>query len=83
MTNRVVLRGLAAAASTMMLLPALTGCGQKGPLYLPERTETVIRPAPASQTQPSPGAADPATPRSEDEKTRKPEAPAAPTNAPR
>ncbi|MGH8221202.1 MAG: LPS translocon maturation chaperone LptM [Steroidobacteraceae bacterium] len=41
----LVLRGVLAAACTFLI----AGCGQKGPLYLPQRTGTVVtRPAPAA-----------------------------------
>ena len=38
--------GLAAAAGAATL--ALSGCGQKGPLYLPEKGAAVVRPSPAT-----------------------------------
>ena len=54
---------------------ALGGCGLKGPLYLPEKTEVKIRPAPASAppAQPAESAApaSPATP----EQPQTPESP--------
>jgi predicted small lipoprotein YifL len=37
------------------------GCGQKGPLYLPDRNAPVVT-APATQPQPSPGESAPAAP---------------------
>lgn len=51
-------RGAALATATALLL---AGCGQTGPLYLPERGEVVTRPAPAATPAPTPaGAAAPA-----------------------
>ena len=38
-------RGAALATATALLL---AGCGQTGPLYLPDRGEVVTRPAPAT-----------------------------------
>jgi predicted small lipoprotein YifL len=37
------------------------GCGQKGPLYLPDRKAPVVT-APATQPQPAPGESVPASP---------------------
>jgi predicted small lipoprotein YifL len=58
-----------ALVSLLLCAASLGACGQKGPLYLPEKTETVIRPAqggaapPADQERTSPSstgtAADP------------------------
>lgn len=53
MRRAVCLSALAAA-----LLAA--GCGQKGPLYLPDRNAPVVT-APATQPQPSPGESAPKT----------------------
>ena len=53
---------------TILLLLAAAGCGQKGPLYLPDKTRTPVpagggaTPAPAPAAQPAPGAPAPATP---------------------
>ena len=56
--------GLSAAAASAVTLLALGGCGQKGPLYLPEKGAAVVRPppataAPAPQTPTSEPAATP------------------------
>lgn len=48
---------MTALAVTAALL--LAGCGQTGPLYLPERGEVVTRPATPAPSQP-PAAPDPA-----------------------
>ncbi len=53
MRRRVLGVALAAAA-----LPALGGCGQKGPLYLPDRNARVVTSAPAGTA----GQAQPAAP---------------------
>jgi predicted small lipoprotein YifL len=44
-------RGAALATATALLL---AGCGQTGPLYLPDRGEVVTRPAPATTPAPTP-----------------------------
>jgi predicted small lipoprotein YifL len=59
----------------------LTGCGQKGPLYLPdEATQVVTRPTqtPAETTPPEKGDAPPAEPGPVDEKEKDPVVPAPP-----
>jgi len=66
MRTAPALLGLAVAA-------ALSGCGQKGPLYLPDhKPQAVTAPPPAAA--PAPAATAPATP---------PEAPAAPGTPPK
>jgi len=52
--------GLLAAGAVALL--ALGGCGQKGPLYLPEKGAAVVRPPPAAPAVP---AAAPETPTAE------------------
>ena len=52
-------RALCLSALGAALLAA--GCGQKGPLYLPDRNAPVVT-APATQPQPSPGESAPASP---------------------
>ena len=44
-------RGAMLATATALLL---AGCGQTGPLYLPDRGEVVTRPAPATTPAPTP-----------------------------
>jgi len=42
-------------ATSMLLLLVLAGCGQKGPLYLPDQAQEVVtRPAPASTPSSAP-----------------------------
>jgi predicted small lipoprotein YifL len=41
---------------------ALAGCGQKGPLYLPDKNARVITTTPAPQPQSAPEQAPPTTP---------------------
>jgi predicted small lipoprotein YifL len=50
--RRLLPVALAAAA-----LPALGGCGQKGPLYLPDRNARVVTSAPAGTASQAPPAA--------------------------
>lgn len=65
MLTGLVLAGLAAS-----------GCGLKGPLYLPEKSDVTIRPAPASTAPEAPAEAAPATePQPEPEPAQKPEVP--------
>jgi len=40
---------------------AATGCGLKGPLYLPEKSDVTIRPAPAATAPEAPAEPAPAT----------------------
>ena len=49
------------ATGLCVLAVALGGCGLKGPLYLPEKSEVKIRPAPAdvAPEQPAEGTAAP------------------------
>ena len=42
-----------------MIVLAASGCGLKGPLYLPERSEVTIRPAPAATAPEAPTATTP------------------------
>jgi len=50
-----------AAVTWLAVLTALGGCGLKGPLYLPEKSqEVVIRPAPGESASGTPG--EPAAP---------------------
>ena len=44
-------RGAALSTATALLL---AGCGQTGPLYLPDRGEVMTRPAPATTPAPPP-----------------------------
>jgi predicted small lipoprotein YifL len=40
-------------SAALLLAAAICGCGQKGPLYLPQKTQAVIAPVPAEL--PAPG----------------------------
>jgi predicted small lipoprotein YifL len=52
-----------AAASLCALAVAASGCGLKGPLYLPEKTgEVVVRPAPAPEAPATPAPPPPQAP---------------------
>ena len=44
----------------VLVLLAASGCGLKGPLYLPEKSDVTIRPAPAATPPASPAATAPA-----------------------
>jgi predicted small lipoprotein YifL len=44
-----------------LIVLAASGCGLKGPLYLPEKSEVTIRPAPAATAPEAPGTATPET----------------------
>jgi predicted small lipoprotein YifL len=46
---------------SLLVAGGLAGCGQKGPLYLPERTGTVVT-RPGASTPAPPGTQQPATP---------------------
>jgi predicted small lipoprotein YifL len=47
----------------VLSLAALTGCGQKGALYLPDKNATVVAPAPAAPAeQPAPQPSAPGQP---------------------
>ena len=52
----------------LLALAALTssGCGQKGPLYLPDKGGKVVTSAPAAAPQVQPAPAPPATPKPKD-----------------
>ena len=60
---------------------AASGCGLKGPLYLPEKSEVTIRPAPAA-TPPATPSATPAEPAAPDKEQSAPEQPAKPEQPP-
>jgi len=67
-----------AAASLCALVVAASGCGLKGPLYLPEKTgEVVVRPAPGTAPP-----ATPAEPPPESTATPVPSPPQAPPTGP-
>ena len=48
-----------ALAGLVAILVAASGCGLKGPLYLPEKSEVTIRPAPATTAPEAPTATKP------------------------
>lgn len=50
MKTSMSLRALLALVSALALVGSLSGCGQKGPLYIPQPA----KPAPDAQTQPVP-----------------------------
>lgn len=50
----------------LLTLAALTACGQKGPLYLPDKGGKVVTSAPAAAPQTQPAPASPATPKPTD-----------------
>jgi predicted small lipoprotein YifL len=54
-----------------MVVLAASGCGLKGPLYLPEKSEVTIRPAPAAT---APEAPTPTTPEAGQESAPEPAA---------
>jgi predicted small lipoprotein YifL len=65
-----MLTGIALAAL------AASGCGLKGPLYLPEKSDVTIRPAPAATAPETPAEPAPATePQPAPEPAQKPEQP--------
>jgi predicted small lipoprotein YifL len=43
-----------------LVLLAATGCGLKGPLFLPEKSDVTIRPAPATEPPEAPAPTEPA-----------------------
>ena len=55
----------------VLVLLAASGCGLKGPLYLPEKSDVTIRPAPAATPPASPA---PTAPANEPEAATEPEA---------
>jgi len=63
---------LRSVGATLALVAALGGCGLKGPLYLPEKSDVTIRQAPAKSPPATPGEQPPATPQAA------PETPASP-----
>jgi len=42
--------------AVLSILALLAGCGQKGPLYMPEAKAPAVKPAPVPQTPPTPPA---------------------------
>lgn len=59
-----------------LVIVAASGCGLKGPLYLPEKSDVTIRPAPAATTPEAPAEPAPtAEPETAPEPAPKPEQP--------
>jgi predicted small lipoprotein YifL len=48
------MRSSSLRAGTLLLLLLAEGCGQKGPLYLPDRTRTAVQPTAPATDQPAP-----------------------------
>jgi predicted small lipoprotein YifL len=73
--------------AALALVAALGGCGLKGPLYLPEKSDVTIRQAPAKSVPATPGEQPPATPQAAPETPaspgeQEPQQPPAPPTAP-
>ena len=59
-----------------LVMLATSGCGLKGPLYLPEKSDVTIRPAPAATAPEAPAEPAPtAEPKPAPEPAQKPEEP--------
>jgi predicted small lipoprotein YifL len=62
--------------AVVLVVLAAAGCGLKGPLYLPEKTDVTIRPAPAATAPEAPAETTPAAePEAAPEPADKPEPP--------
>jgi predicted small lipoprotein YifL len=62
--------------AVVLVVLAGSGCGLKGPLYLPEKSDVTIRPAPAATAPEAPAEAAPAAePEAAPEPAAKPEPP--------
>jgi predicted small lipoprotein YifL len=60
----------------VLVVLAASGCGLKGPLYLPEKSDVTIRPAPAATAPEAPAEPAPTTePQPAPEPAQKPEDP--------
>ena len=53
---------LRSVGAALALVAALGGCGLKGPLYLPEKSDVTIRQAPPKSAPATPGEQPPASP---------------------
>jgi len=63
-------------AGIVLAVLAASGCGLKGPLYLPEKSDVTIRPAPAATAPEAPAGPAPTTePTPAPEPAQKPEQP--------
>jgi predicted small lipoprotein YifL len=63
-------------AGIVLAVLAASGCGLKGPLYLPEKSDVTIRPAPAATAPEAPAGPAPTTePAPAPEPAQKPEQP--------
>ena len=62
--------------AVVLVVLAASGCGLKGPLYLPEKSDVTIRPAPAASAPEAPAEPAPAAePEAAPEPAAKPEPP--------
>jgi predicted small lipoprotein YifL len=69
-------------AGIVLAVLAASGCGLKGPLYLPEKSDVTIRPAPAATAPEAPAGPAPTTePKPAPEPVQKPEQPPKDTEA--
>ena len=63
-------------SAVVLVVLAASGCGLKGPLYLPEKSDVTIRPAPAATAPGAPAETAPAAePEAAPEPAAKPEPP--------
>jgi len=69
-----------ASLAVILACVAASGCGLKGPLYLPEKSEVTIRPGPAATTPATP--AEPAAPQQSPAEAKPPAQPEQPPQTP-
>ncbi|HEX7418199.1 MAG TPA: lipoprotein [Steroidobacteraceae bacterium] len=65
-------------SAALLLAAAICGCGQKGPLYLPQKTQAVIAPVPAELPPPAGTPPSTAAPVDATDGSKKKQTPAAP-----